>query len=155
MMTDSYPYIPRSTAKLQPGDFWSIPLSDGSYSCGLVLQLAPKDEAGSRVTFCGALLNWHGEVRPSTPSLGAPSIVAQGIMHIMAITKTGGEIEGNLEAERRPRALLWHDGGRRISEGYNYVRPWSVADREVVPAMEFWSWSIISRRAETHFQIAV
>src|SRR5262249_10570900 len=35
----TYPFVPRSTAYLRPGQFWAIPLSDGRFACGRVLAL--------------------------------------------------------------------------------------------------------------------
>jgi hypothetical protein len=32
-----YPFVPRTNATLVPGQFWSIPLTDGRFACGRVL----------------------------------------------------------------------------------------------------------------------
>ena len=35
----AYPFRPKSTAELEAGQFWSIPLPDGRFACGRVLQM--------------------------------------------------------------------------------------------------------------------
>ena len=41
--------------------FWALPLSDGSFGCGRVIQLAPAEMMGARVSFLGAV--WIGPHR--------------------------------------------------------------------------------------------
>ena len=38
-----YPFVPKSTSSLVPGQFWALPLSDGSFGCGRVVQLMPRE----------------------------------------------------------------------------------------------------------------
>lgn len=142
-----YPFTPKSTARLSAGDFWSVPLSDGSYGCGLVLQKAPDGTPRSRVSFCGGLLDWNGCTAPAPTDLANSKVLAQGYVHILAITSFG-RVLGNLDARVRPSPILWHDGGQHVLQGYDIVRRWSIADRSVVPALEYWGWDIIKEKAE-------
>jgi len=145
MADAKYPFVPKSTAKLSVGDFWPVPLFDGSYASGIVLQKAPRGTAGERVSFCGGLLDWHGRSPPGPSDLANCPLLAQGYMHILAITSFGSVL-GNLD--HAPAPHLWHDGGRNILRGYDVVRRWSPTDRGKVPALEYWGWDIIQEKAE-------
>jgi hypothetical protein len=37
--TTGYPFEPKSIARLQPGQFWAVPLTDGRHACGRVLHV--------------------------------------------------------------------------------------------------------------------
>ncbi|WP_394662622.1 hypothetical protein [uncultured Sphingomonas sp.] len=147
MTKTAYPFVPKSTASLSPGDFWSIPLSDGSYGCGLVLQLAPPGTPGVRVSFCGALLDWNGRTDPDPAILTNRTVLAQGYMHILAI-KNHGQVLGNLASDDRPSPIIWRDGGQHILRGYDIIRKWTVADRGFFPVLEYWGWDTIKEKAE-------
>jgi hypothetical protein len=143
-----YPFVPKSTVNLRVGDFWSLPLSDGSYAAGIVLQKAPSGTIGARVTFCGGLLNWNGRSTPELEDLANGALLAQGYMHILSIANFG-PVLGNLENAARPVPLLWHDGCRNILRGYDVLRRWSRDDVGKIPALEYWGWDIIHERAES------
>jgi hypothetical protein len=147
MPRTEYPFEPKSMASLSAGDFWSIPLSNGSYACGMVLQKAPNGTPGARVRFCGVLLDWNGRATPDAPDVANRRILAQAYMHILAISRFG-QVLGNLDSRVRPSPILWHDGGQHILRGYDVVRRWSIADQGIVPALEFWGWDIIKEKAE-------
>src|SRR3982751_271647 len=100
MAEAEYPFKPKSTAKLRVGDFWPVPLKDRSYACGLVLQKAPTGTPSARVSFCGGLLDWKGRTIPAARDLSNRVVLAQGYMHLLAITNYG-EVIGNLESTVR------------------------------------------------------
>lgn len=147
VVDSSYPFVPKSTTKLRPGDFWPVPLSDGSYASGLVLQKAPSGTPGARVSFCGALLDWNGRSQPDASHLTGAALLAQGYMHVLAITNFGSVL-GNLGPAARPVPQLWHDGCRYVLRGYDVVRRWGRDDKGKIPALEYWGWDIIQQKAE-------
>ena len=53
-----YPLTPKTTAHLRPGQFWSIPMSDGRFGCGRVLRADTGSATGGRTRFIGAILDW-------------------------------------------------------------------------------------------------
>jgi hypothetical protein len=65
-MAPTYPWIPKTTAHLRPGQFWSIPLSDGRFGSGRVLRVDTDRATGGRTRFIGAILDWVGD-RPRRP----------------------------------------------------------------------------------------
>ena len=91
----SYPFIPRTTTRMTQGEFWALPLRDGSFGCGRVVQLVP----GKRVSFLGAVLDWHSDSLPTSESIAGAKCLAQGESHLRAITETGGSILGHRPLE--------------------------------------------------------
>lgn len=89
-----YPFIPKSTAHLQVGDFWAIPLSDGRYGCGYVVALCPN----RRKMFVAGLTNWVGPSKPTPPDLLNCRVIEHAKAHIKAITEHGPEILGHCTA---------------------------------------------------------
>ena len=65
----AYPFVPRSNAYLEPGQFFAIPLNDGRFAAGQVLTIptpetAPNSACNTRAVVLG-LLDWVGD-RPPT-----------------------------------------------------------------------------------------
>lgn len=160
-----YPFLPRSTSYLQPGDFWSVPLSDGRFACGRVLDTkataGPDDHddlglsLSTRVFFLG-LMDWVGEVAPSTDSLAGAALLRQGAAHILTITTTGGEILGNrdlaldgitglIQASHKTGGTVWlYRGARRL-------RPATREEATRGPWISHWGFKVITVTAEAHF----
>jgi Immunity protein 26 len=90
----SYPFVPKSTAYLEPGHFWSIPLDNGRFACGRVLALYYT--AGKRNTrlFLAGLLDWWGEKPPSSETIAGRRMVEHGSVHIKTIAENQGEVLG-------------------------------------------------------------
>ena len=149
-MRDKYPFIPKSNQRLLPGDFRAIPLADGSFGCGVVLELYPKGLPGSKVAFLAGLLDWHGVLSPTSEALAGSKTLKQGVAHILAITQTGGEVLGN-----RPLKL---DGiepwvfinGDVIQKGFARLRKWRRKDNECYPALSWWGYDVIQIFANKH-----
>lgn len=67
----NYPFVPRSTAYLEPGQYWAIPLSNGQYACGIVVAKLADMHDGKikQITFLGALIDWVGDEPPDEESV--------------------------------------------------------------------------------------
>lgn len=150
-MVTSYPFVPKSNAHLQPGDFWAIPLVDGSYACGRVLQLPPPGTPGGKVQFFGGLLDWHGHAMPDSASLAGARLAEQGVMHLHSITRIGGNVLGNrsLTDDGIVPDLAIH--GTDILRGYDLVRPMRRGDLGVLPVWGWWGWNLIWLFANRRF----
>ena len=150
-----YPFIPRSAAVLVPGQFWAIPLSDGSFASGRVVQLNPPGGTGSRVMFLAALLDWHGDAPPTTESIAGAKCLAQGQAHVKTITQTGGCILGHrsLESDNiEPwefRGATFH-ANSYVYKGLEPLRPQLPADR-CLPVLDTWGYHVPVLIAETYF----
>lgn len=144
----AYPFVPKSSQLLRSGDFWAIPLRDGSFACGCVVELMPKGRPGARVGFLGGLLDWHAKVEPTPESIRDASFVSQGAMHILAITSTGGMILGHRETPVEAWTFI---SGNKINKGFTFVRPWCREDNDRLPTYSTWGYDVISIMANRHF----
>ena len=147
----AFPFVPKSTTKLFPGDFWGIPLEDGRWACGRVLQNMPKGMAGARVGFLGGLLDWVDASPPTAESIAGRPVVEQGIMHVLAITSTGGAILGTRSLDLDNTGPLLCTLNDMVSVGLTPVRKWTVQDRGSAPALGWWGYDIIQVRANRRF----
>ena len=89
--------MPKSNAYLRAGQFWAVPLSDGRFGCGRVLDVPRSGDlhvpANSRM-FLAGLLDWVGPRPPTDQSIAGAHLNAQGFAHIKTILTTGGEVLG-------------------------------------------------------------
>jgi hypothetical protein len=112
----TYPLIPKTTAGLRVGQFWSIPLSDGRFGCGRVLRTETGGSSGGRTRFIGAILDWVGDDPPTAEAIAGSPVLAMGNAHVRLITFDGGTILGErpLDADGiEPPATVdtwWGDG---------------------------------------------
>jgi hypothetical protein len=146
----SYPFVPKSSAKLKCGDFWSVPLQDGTFACGRVIELPPKGRPGAKVSFLGGLLQWRNDAPPTAIAIASAPVIEQGVMHILSITTTGGEVLGH-----RPLALDKIEPfemicGDTIQRGFTPVRPWKKSDNELLPTFSTWGYNVIWLKAHKH-----
>lgn len=86
-----YPFRPKSTAKLAPGQFWTLSLSDGRFACGIVLD--PKDggDRPSRTLFLAGLLDWVGDAPPTAASIARAPLDRAGYLHVGAVKSVVGQ----------------------------------------------------------------
>ncbi len=92
----NYPFTPRSTAYIEPGHYWSIPLSNGKYACGVVVSKLTdihENKVETRL-FLAALIDWSGDQPPIDENIKESKAIKVGVAHIKAITTTGGDIIG-------------------------------------------------------------
>jgi hypothetical protein len=112
----TYPLIPKTTAQLIPGQFWSIPLSDGRFGCGRVIRIEDGKAIGRRTRFIGAILDWVGDAPPSPETIAGSGVLAVGNAHVRLISFGGGAILGeqplNLDGIELPARVdtYWGDG---------------------------------------------
>ncbi|MFT5420073.1 MAG: hypothetical protein ACI9D5_000814 [Candidatus Endobugula sp.] len=92
-----YPFSPKSTSYLEPGQFWAIPLSNGEYGCGIVVAKLASLHDHSKIEtrlFLAALINWHGEQLPIPEEIQNLEILEVGAAHVKTILTTGGVVLG-------------------------------------------------------------
>lgn len=148
-----YPFVPKSTSSLRPGDFWAVPRADGSFACGRVLQTEGEYLVSPRKAFFGSLLDWIGDSAPTADSIAGAPVLRSGIMHIKAIVSTGGEVLGNrpLDADGLvPPTLLSAHGGNDtwILRGVVSVRRARPDEWGTFPVLGYWGLDFISALAE-------
>ena len=127
----SYPFVPKSATYLEAGQFWAIPLSDGRFGCGRVLDVPrvpdPYILVGRRA-FLAGLIDWVADAPPGSDAIAGARLVAQGFAHIKAITTTGGSVLGIRPLELDgivPARWKSHEGGGTvwIYEGATRLHP--------------------------------
>ena len=121
-----YPLTPKTTAHLRPGQFWSIPMSDGRFGCGRVLRADTGSSTGGRTRFIGAILDWVGDAPPDAEAIAGSAVLAVGNAHVRLISFGGGAILGE--------------------------RPLSADDIEIPPTIDsYWGDGYGVARAERRF----
>lgn len=146
----SYPFKPTSTAKLQPGDFWALPLADGRFGCGRVIAMKADAGPGQRSMLLAGVMDWVGTSPPSVDSLAGCATRAQGQIHLRSIWETGGEILGNrpLEADGiEVGEFLSEQPGRNcmLMRGYDVVRPATSDEQLRLPVFPTWGYLVMVR----------
>ena len=97
-----YPFVPKSTAALAPGQFWAIPIRDGRFGCGRVLAIDRDRSYGARVLFTGAILDWIGDAPPTADAIAGRPVIGAGVANIRCISANRGEILGERPLELDP-----------------------------------------------------
>jgi hypothetical protein len=153
-----YPFVPKSSTYLAAGQFWAIPLSDGRFACGRVLDV-PRDPdplilVGTRA-FLAGLIDWVGDSPPDGDAIAGSRLIAQGFAHIKAITTTGGSILGLRPLELDglvPMRWKSHEGGGTVwvYEGATRLHPITPEERSL-PIQSVWGYSVIRDYAERTF----
>lgn len=157
-----YPFVPKSTTHLRPGDFWGVPLSDGRFACGRVMAVEwPQEDdnflgtRNSRIFFAG-LMDWSGEQTPTSDDLVGSQLLAQGSGHIKLITESGGAVLGHrpldadavtglMEATHKMGGTVW------LFEGVRRLRPATREESASGPWLSGWGFRFITSLAESHF----
>jgi hypothetical protein len=151
-----YPFVPKSTASLVAGQLWAIPLSNGRFACGRVLQAVRERSVGSRTMFLAGLMNWCGAAPPTSESIAGSGVVAEGGAHIVTIVDNGGAITGmrplDLDGIEPALRLDAHEGARlMVVRGLVPLRVATREDRLALSVQTWWGRAAIARRAERLF----
>ena len=135
-----------------PGQFWAVPISGGRFGCGRVLQLGGSVVPSKTRAFFGGLHDWIGDAPPTGEAIAGTSILHFGIMHVKAITETGGEVLGE-----RPLALdgielpLLHSAmglSAELLRGADAIRPVPPNEWGTLPVIVYWAYGFIEELAE-------
>jgi hypothetical protein len=123
----TYPLIPRTNAQLSPGQFWSIPLSDGRFGCGRVLRVDRDKAVGGRTRFIGAILDWVDDAPPSSDSIAGSPLLEVGNAHVRLISFAGGAILGerplSVDGIEPPTSVdtYWGDGYAMVRAELRFI----------------------------------
>ena len=146
-----YPFLPKSTVDLEPGQFWDIPLSDGSFGCGRIIELEPR----SMTVFLAGLLDWKGTRPPTASAISGSACVAQGAIHLKTIRELGGQIRG-LRPIEDDEISAWlfresmHRRGSHVQRGFTRIRDQNEDDGNL-PVFATWGLRVIGELAEQRF----
>ena len=146
----AYPFEPKSARALLPSEFWAIPLTDGTFACGEVVQPSPGTKGFSRVLFLAGLLNWRSKVRPTAKSIELATCLAQGKLHYEAIAHVGGQILGcRNSGVVEPWLFRGAEGPQdsQVLRGLLPLQPQRAADADL-PVIQVWGYDIPRLLAE-------
>jgi hypothetical protein len=151
-----YPFRPLSTAHLEPGQFWAIPLEHGRFACGRVIQLIEQDGVRDRRLFLAGLSSWCGTVEPSAQGLAGHSVLEQGQLQIKSIQEAGGAILGTrpLEFDSVRRSMFLDQAGGKncmLLEGTRAIRLASEEDITRYAVLGTWGYSVPTVLAKKYF----
>jgi hypothetical protein len=153
--TETFPFRPKSTASLRPGQYWAVPFGSGLFACGRVLQLGGDHIAVQSRAFFGGLHRWAGRTPPTAETIAGAGFVRFGVMHIRAITETGGQVLGERSLESDgialPTLLSAQGGaGTKILRGADTSRNAREEEWGTLPVLSVWGYGFITRLAERH-----
>ena len=155
-MKATYPFIPRSTAQLEPGQFWTFTMRNSEYACGVVLQLVSFGDKTNTRMFVAGLLNWTGSQKPTSDDLVKCAVIEHGEVHIKTITENSGEILGKIPWDESrleiPLSLSESPGPNcMLQRGSEILGKASPEQQENLDVFGTWGYRFICRLAEKHF----
>ncbi len=153
----NYPFEPKSTRWLLAGQFWAVPLSDGTFGCGRIIEIPGTKSKSSRVEFLAGVLDWHSRVPPSAETIAGAACLMQGSSHVLAITRSGGKVLGirDLKADAiEPWLFRGAEFSKNsvVMKGLAPVRPQNPGD-DALPILSTWGYEVPRRIAEARFVI--
>ncbi len=149
-VTRTYPFQPKSSRSLRPGHYWAIPLDDGRYGCGVVVETDGVDVPGGVMA---ALLEWSGDQPPTNDDIDhVNQVLHHGIMGIKAITDCGDLVRGQRDLVRYPIELpetVSHRGGGTVwvLRGTRRVREATKEEARDMPAQSTLGFRVLQVRA--------
>jgi hypothetical protein len=150
----TYPFAPKSTAMLEPGQYWSIPLDNGRFACGRVLQLQIENGKRDSRSFLAGLMDWWGRKPPTADRITGRGVVEQGSADVKTIQATGGQVLGfrDLSLDRiEPRLFRDAEFATRVQRGFDYVRAFDRNKDSSLPVIAGWGYLVIKILAEKRF----
>jgi len=88
---------------------------------------------------------------PTGDSIAHTGTIEQGVMHIRAITRTGGEVLGHRSLELDGLQPATFVDGNSIQQGFTKLRAWRPQDTARFPALSYWRYDVINTLAHKHF----
>jgi hypothetical protein len=151
-----YPFAPKSTSYLKPGQFWAIPLAGGVFACGRVLQLKTENGKTDRRAFLAGLMDWHGTREPTANDLANLKILEHGQAHIKCIQSINAEILGcrSLEPDEIEVPLTLDESGGancHVRRGFDLLGLASDEQKATLPVFSTWGYNVIQILANKHF----
>lgn len=148
----TYPFVPKSNRYLIPGQFWAIPLSNGMFAAGRVVEIDPRN----RTCFLVGLMDWVGPNPPTSEDLAGRRTLTQGEAHYVTILDTGGEILGHRPLELdgiEPDLMLAQAGwpGAWVKKGLTVLRLATREEWATLPVCLGWGRVSIRVKAERVF----
>lgn len=159
-MNTYYSFKPKTNSTLIPGQFWSIPLSNGKFTCGRVIQVTRNYQASPTKTFLAGLMNWVGDNIPKEEDLKDSQTLDQGVAHINSIYETAhnGMILGmrnleldNIEPYMFRSQIGYQKGICKLMKGLIELRAITKKEWAQFNTLGIWGTDFIKQIAEYNF----
>jgi hypothetical protein len=152
---ERFPFRPKSTSLLREGQFWAVPFEADRFACGRVLQVGGELVPVKSRGFFGGLHRWVGSREPTSQDIAGVGFVSFGVMHIRAITETGGEVLGERALEQDAIEVPLHlsqpaGDGTMLLRGANTLRPARKSEWHTFPVLGYWGYDFIVQLAKYH-----
>lgn len=152
----AYPFRPSSNRSVRSGQFWALPLREGWFGCGRVLDLPEGSFPGQRTMFLAGLIDWFGLEPPSAESIAGAPLLAVGSTHIKCVQETGGMILGHrsLEADGivLPRFVDAPGPDPGVYEGLRWIGHADRREMLELPRCPVWGFLMIQIKAQQRWQ---
>jgi hypothetical protein len=153
---EKYPFVPKSTSYMKEGQFWDIPLSNGKFACGRVLQFDFSRGKKNSRGFLAGLIDWVGESLPTSDAIAGAKLLEQGKGHIRMIEFNRGQIRGFrpleldnmkpfLELDQMPVNNCF------LTSGFERLRLATLEERMSLYIGSTWGLGVIKIAAEAYF----
>lgn len=95
----SFPFSPRSTQLLEPGDLIAVPCEPSGWACLQVIDVR-RTGPGARTSFVAGVLPWRGDVPPTRQAVSGLAAREQGLVPVEVFTEGGLNVvdEGDVVA---------------------------------------------------------
>ena len=151
----TYPFVPKSNSRLQPGHFWGIKLSNGKYACGIVLDVPRTKGAYNTRNFYAGLLDWVGDSKPTALTLETALLktLIQGEAHIKVISEYNEAIEGQIDLVKNNLEIalvvnsLYYSVYSQVLRGYEVVRKAEEEDHTSLKNHSTFGYAVINNTA--------
>jgi hypothetical protein len=155
-----YPLVPKSAKTLRPGQYWAVPMQNGRFACGRVLQVGGSEVPTPTKAFFGALHSWVGSAAPNDQTELGSDLIQCGVMHVKSIVQTGGAILGErpLTADGvQIPTLLSAMGGpdTHVLLGADKRRLATREEWGTLPVLGFWGFDFIQELANAKLAASV
>jgi hypothetical protein len=150
----SFPFVPKSTAYLEPGHFWSIPLRAGGFACGRVIQLRTIGCKRDPRVFLAGLMDWSSPLPPTADVIAGRGVIAQGSVHVMTVAKNSGAILGTRDLAQdgiEPWTFLDAQMPNWLQRGFDRIRDFDRMTDSGLPVFSTWGFGVIKMLAEKRF----
>jgi hypothetical protein len=92
----TFPFSPRSTASLEPGDLIAVPGEASEWACLQVVDVK-RQGPGARTTFVAGVLPWRGQSPPTRDSIRGLAASEHGLVPIELFTRAGLQVVDQAE----------------------------------------------------------
>lgn len=139
---------------MELGNIISLPLSNGFYACGVVLQFDYSTGKRNRTSFIIGLLDWTSQNIPTSETISSSSVIEHGQVHVKTIGETNSEIIGLLSKDLFEIPLSLDQAPSKdchLRQGFEILRLASTEEQSKYSVFKTLGYNVFRILAEKHF----